>query len=320
MKYSYENVWGRKLRLRSLLGEVKRSILPGRNLWPEKMRVQAALKQYRAAQGYSFDIDKPLLFTEKIVWYKLFFDREDLVRVVDKYLFKDYVNGILGEGYTVPIIGTWENVRDLRRDWDTLPSSFCLKSTLMSDGRGVKLIRNKTEEAPEQILREVRAWLKPQNTLINSFCRAYYPAKPRILAETIISDYDKPLIEYKVMCFHGEPYCTYTVTDRVSVDDRNRDILRKDYAITFFDNSWNMLDVTLGGHRRALLEKPKQYEEMLRISRRLSRGFPFVRVDFLVNEEKIYVGEMTLYPSGGLLRYEPVSFNEELGKRLQLPE
>lgn len=58
---------------------------------------------------------------------------------------------------------------------------------------------------------------------------------------------------------------------------------------------------------------------MLKVAKDLSIGFPFVRIDFYETNEQIYVGEMTLYPSGGLLKYEPKTFNKELGDQFALP-
>ena len=59
---------------------------------------------------------------------------------------------------------------------------------------------------------------------------------------------------------------------------------------------------------------------MLEIVKKLSVGFPFVRVDFFDTEEKLYLAEMTFYPGGGLFRYDPESFNKELGDLFILPK
>ena len=270
------------------------------------------MAQYKAAQGYAFDIRRPVLFTEKIVWYKLFYDRPDLVRIVDKYLFKDYIREKLGEGYTVPLLGVWEHVEDFVRDWDRLPEEFCLKSTLMSDGRCIRIIRRKSREDPNAIAREIGAWLDPGKTLINSYCRAYYKATPRILAERYLPEMNN---DYKVFCFQGEPFCTYNEHRPASSAPGTGA-----FTLTFYDLGWNKMDGTLGGYPTEETPPPAQYETMLAISRKLSAGFPFVRVDFFDCGDRLYVGEMTLYPSGGLAKYEPRRFNAELGQHFVLPE
>ena len=59
--------------------------------WPMILRVRQAMRQYNANEGHTFDLSAPKLFTEKIVWYKLFYRHRDMTRIYDKYLFKDYI-------------------------------------------------------------------------------------------------------------------------------------------------------------------------------------------------------------------------------------
>ena len=40
-------------------------------------------------------------------------------------------------------------------------------------------------------------------------------------------------------------------------------------------------------------------DEMFEIASRLSKGFPFVRIDLYCVNNKIYFGEYTFYPQGG---------------------
>ena len=64
---------------------------------------------------------------------------------------------------------------------------------------------------------------------------------------------------------------------------------------------------------------PKKLSEMIDIAEKLSNNIDFVRVDlYNPTPEKIYVGELTNYPMGGTQRFEPKTWNSELGKRLSL--
>ena len=83
--------------------------------------------------------------------------------------------------------------------------------------------------------------------------------------------------------------------------------------------NWNRIEAHIGGKPNADVPKPKHFDEMVDVARKLSDGFPFVRVDFYETSKQIYVGEMTLYPSGGLLKYEPREFNKKLGDLFELP-
>jgi len=48
------------------------------------------------------------------------------------------------------------------------------------------------------------------------------------------------------------------------------------------------------------IPKPERIEEMFTIAEILSQGFPFVRVDLYYSEGRIFFGEMTFNPDGGM--------------------
>lgn len=273
------------------------------------------MKGYSQAHGYSFDVYHPELFSEKVIWYKLFFNRPGLVNVVDKYLFKQYLADHVGKQYVVPLYGAWTDLDSFRKDWQKLPHSFCLKSTLKSDSQFIKVIHDKDLIDIEELCKEVKQWLKPKNTMLNSCCRAYYEAVPRVIAEELISGMDQSY-DYKFFCFNGKPTCIYTYANRFENDNN---AATEDYALTFYDLDWRRLEAHIGGKPNADVPKPKHFTEMLKVAEELSKPFPFIRVDFYENDERIYVGELTLYPSGGLLKYEPREFNKKLGDLFVLP-
>lgn len=283
----------------------RKNIEPSKHKWSEEKLIKGVMRGYKANHGYEFDIHNPMMFTEKIQWYKIFYKKEGLYNIVDKYLFKGYIEEKLGKGYTIPLFGAWDNLKDLEKAWDSLPNQFVLKSTLQSDSRCIEIIKDKSKVDFQKLKKELKQWLKVKNTLINSYCRAYYEAKPRILAEQYVENIENQLFDYKIFCFNGQPYCTYVVTERFV----------SEYTITFYDVEWNKIDVTLNGkpNTNISMPKPKHYDEMLEISRKLSKDFPFVRVDFFDLEDKLYIAELTFYPSGGFSKFEPNSFNKQLG-------
>ena len=284
------------------------------NTWPQKERIRGAMRQYVRALGKDaeFDIHHPVLFNEKIVSYKLFYRRDGLVNIVDKYLFKDYIRRELGDGYTIPLFGVWDSLEGLQKDWDTLPQCFVLKSTLQSDGRFIKIIRNKDDCSLADLKSELAEWLDPGKTLINSYCYAYYEAVPRIIAEEYMENIADQLYDYKIFCFDGQPYCFYVATNHFQDET--------EYPITFYDLDWKMLDVHYGKHRRQEIEKPAHMDEMIEIAKKLSAGFPFARVDFFDLPDKVYCAELTLYPGGGLNYYYPREFNVKMGEMFHFPE
>ena len=298
------------MKLPQFIRDIKERLRPARYKWSQSRLIKANTNTYNNYHGYKMDINNPQTFTEKIQWYKFYYDNDKFVNIVDKYLFKNYIKEKLGEGYTIPFLGYWTNIKDLEKDWDKLPEEFCLKSTLSSGGLNIKMIHNKSTIDFKKLRKELRGWLKPKNTMLDSYCKAYYKATPGILAEEYMQNVKDQLFDYKFFCFDGEPYCIYTAVEHFS---------EKGSTITFYDLNWKKLDVQYGNHEVGDLPKPKHFEEMITISKKLSQGFPFIRIDFFNTEDKLLIAEMTLYPGGGLTPYHPKSFDETLGHLFKLP-
>lgn len=270
---------------------------------------------YKYNFGMELDLAEPTTFTEKIQWYKLYYDNLVLNECVDKYRFKEYIKNQLGEGiYTIPIFGVWDNIGDLMRDWDSLPEELVLKSTVQSDGNFIKLIHHRSAVNKAALRKECKAWFKTKNTLINSYCRAYYGLKPRIIAEKYEKEIGDQLYDYKVFCFGGQPFCVYVAEDHFK-DSVNG----KDYPISFFDLDWNLMNVSYGEHAVKQVHKPERFDEMIELSKKLSEDFPFVRVDFFQTSERLYIAEMTFYPGGGFVPYHPQEFDQQMGELFALP-
>lgn len=294
--------------------KLRRHFEKPKNKWPTERLVMNLKKGYLHDHGRELNMDNPVLFTEKLQWYKVFYDNENLTRAVDKYLFKGYIAEKLGEGYTIPYYGVYDSVKSLIDDWSSLPDTFILKSTVQSDGRFIKVIHNKSAIDPTSLKRELKEWLIVKNTLVNSYCRAYYGAVPRIIAEKYVEQIDNQLFDYKIFCFKGVPYCAYAAMDHFKNGTNSNE-----YPISFYDMEWNLLDVQYGNHKIEEIPKPIHFEQMKEIAKKLSEEFPFVRVDFFDTEEKLYIAELTFYPGGGNTGYHPLDFDEELGKNFILP-
>ena len=80
------------------------------------------------------------------------------------------------------------------------------------------------------------------------------------------------------------------------------------------------MDVKRPGHPNSVipLEKPILLEEMLSLSKILSRDIPFLRVDFYIIENKIYFGELTFFPASGMSKFEPKEWDETFGNYINL--
>ena len=59
---------------------------------------------------------------------------------------------------------------------------------------------------------------------------------------------------------------------------------------------------------------------MKMISKKLSRGMPFVRIDFYEIMDKLYFGEITFFPASGLEKFKPKEWNYILGDMINIKD
>ena len=271
--------------------------------FPQDRLKKADMKLFRMHMGYSFDLNNPKTFCEKIQWYAFNWHYEEIVKATDKVLFKDYIEQRLGPGYTIPLLGHWTDINEFKKAWSGFPERFVLKSNLSADENNMKIVLDKSKENLYDVVKEVKRWLNPRNTQLNCVHCNFYRSTPQILAEEYRTNRDGKLFDYKFFCFDGEPYCIY---------------VNPPGNITFYSLDWRKLDVQYGKYPTGTCDKPKHFEEMISIARELSGEYPFVRVDFYDTDEQLYLGEMTFNPGGGMLKYKPKSFDEELGKMFDI--
>lgn len=259
---------------------------------------------------YYLDLKHPKTFNQKLQWLKLNYIDPAQSRCVDKCEFKKYVAEQIGEGYTLPMYGAWDDESDI--DFDALPEKFVLKSNVQSDGRHIIVVRDKSKLDQDKLRTVLSSWLLRRNNLCSSFCGAYKTVEPKILAEEYLEGFDNTLTDYKFMCFNGKAEMLFVVADR-----------KKKMCVNFYDLDWNLLPFTRKYPNTDYpLSKPKNFDLMLELANKLAAPFPFVRVDFYesADGEHVYVGELTFYPGGGYETFQPMEWDYKLGEMLQLPE
>ncbi len=277
-----------------------------------KEREEILRKAYYRATGKTIDFGNVKTFNEKIQWLKLYWDHPDLSKVVCKYNFKQYIAEKIGSEYTIDLLGVYSTIEEI--DWNALPNQFVLKSNSSGDGVGVKIIRDKSACDIDELKKEMAEWLKPRQTLINSFCRAYYDVTPLIVAEKYVEQENGQLYDYKFFCFNGKPEFAYVAIDHFSEEGK----LGEPSKISCYSLDWERMDVRYGNHKQNNVPAPKRLKDMIEISEKLSREFPFVRVDFFEVNDDIFVSELTFYPGGGFAQLSD-EIQKCWGDKLKLP-
>lgn len=281
-----------------------------REQWDEKKIELVARKIFEEKQGYPLDLENPKTMNEKIFWLKLNYHDPMVTKCCDKFCVKEYVEDVLGPGYSIPTIQSWDRAEDI--DFSRLPEQYVLKVN-WSSGYNI-IVKDKTIIDEQEIRKKVAHWMKPeQNSYYQTYNWGYKNMKPVVYAEEYMEQIAGQLYDYKFFCCNGKVNFWFIATDRYEDGKLTHD---------FFDMNFNKLEFDYGGraHSTQKLEKPRFYEEMLRCAERLSKPFPFVRVDFYEIGDAFYVGEMTFYPGGGVLKFDPLEWDYKLGEYIILPE
>jgi len=259
--------------------------------------------------GKALNLDNPQTFNEKLQWLKLHDHNPLYTTLVDKYEVKQYIKEKLGEEYVIPIIGgPWTSVDDI--NFNELPNQFVLKCT--HDSGGIVICRDKTKLDVEAAKKKLKKALKTK-FYYGSREWPYKNVKPRIIAEKYMeNESTDELIDYKLMCFNAKVKAIFTCSERFSDGGMK---------VTFFDTDWKKLPFERHYPVSSVdIEKPKTYEEMIKIAEKLSTNMSFVRIDFYEIQNKIYFGEFTFYPGSGFEEFNPEIWDLKLGNWIMLPK
>lgn len=255
------------------------------------------------------NLDNPQTFSEKIQWLKLYNRRPEYTMMVDKLAVKDYVAGIIGSEYIIPTLGVWNRPEDI--DFDSLPNQFVLKTTHGGGSGGVFICKDKSQMDERLVVEKMKKAMK--GDIYKGYREwPYKNVKRRIIAEIYIGNQCEDLKDYKFFCFNGEPkYCQV-------IGGRN-------YAMTidFFDTTWNhqpFHEPKQFPFSLKPVNSPHSLQLMLELSRKLSKGIPFLRVDFYEIDNHPLFGELTFYPTSGFGGFNPEEWDETLGGYITLPE
>lgn len=264
--------------------------------------------RFKNRVGYWPHLNHPRTFNEKLQWLKLNDRHAEYTQMVDKIDAKKYVASIIGDKYIIPTLGVWNSVDEI--EWDKLPNQFVIK--VSSDSGGIVVCKDKQtldiEKAKEKL---TNGWGK--NYYVHNKEYPYRDLTPRIIAEEYKEDESGyELRDYKIFCFNGEPKILFVASDRQKAGE--------DTKFDFFDLNWNHLPFTNGHpNSKEHIAKPKNFEEMLGIAKKLSVGIPQVRIDLYNCNGQIYFGEITFFHWSGMTAFDPVEWDFKLGKMIKLP-
>ena len=220
---------------------------------------------------------------------------------------KKYIADKIGEQYVIPTLGVWDKFEDI--NFNELPNQFVLKCT--HDSGGLVVCKDKSK------LDLKKARKKIEKSLANNYYLwtrewPYKGVKPRIIAEKYMEDQETgELRDYKFFCFNGEPKLMFVATERGV----------KNTKFDFYDMQFNHMNIVQHyPNSVSAIRKPEHFEKMIELTKKLSEGFPHVRVDFYEANGQVYFGEMTFYHFGAIVPFETKEWDKKIGDWLVLPE
>lgn len=147
-----------------------------------------------------------------------------------------------------------------------------------------------------------------QNCSINGCIGKYCSISHNVV--TLIGSH--PSHDYKFYCMNGKSMYVMVCEDRE---------IGKKAKYFYFDKAWNMMPYSQDAldDPDRVIPKPEGIDLAFEYAEKLSKEFPFVRVDLYIVDGKVYFGELTFTPSAGLDTGRLPATDRILGDQLVLP-
>ncbi len=257
---------------------------------------------YRIRMPKKLNIKDPKTLNEKLMWLKLYrYNASPLTcECSDKVAVRDYVKRHDCEKYLVPSCGVYDKPEDI--PWDDLPNKFVVK---WNYGSGFNIFCTDKKTFDKQAaIDKLNRWKKSKFWRLYSELQ-YENIEQKLLVEEWIETADGlPPRDYKIFCSYGEPKLLFVASERIE------DHTKFDY----YYPDWTWIPVK-NNHPNAgdVLPRPAELDEMLEAASKLSKEFPIVRVDFYLEQGRIYFGELTFSHFGCRTPFEPDEYDRIFG-------
>lgn len=238
------------------------------------------------------NLHAPVCFNEKVLYRKsVYGDHDTYRRLTDKIAVRDHVAARIGERYLIPLLYSTADPTSLL----TFPRWV---HTVIKPNHGAGMVEVLLDEPDDRrkqaLLESCTRWLQTDYSKVVREIH-YRGIPPCILVEQYIGDGTQAPVDYKFHMFK-QPDGSFQYVLQVIY---NR--LQPPLAMTFFVNN---LDEPYHRIRDAGQSPPcgqALLQQALELSKTLAADFDYVRVDWYIQEGRIYFGELTFTPGAGLV-------------------
>lgn len=239
--------------------------------------------QYRKVYGRYLHFESPKTLSEKINILKLRKQSNHKIVCSDKVTVKDYIKNRGLRVDLIPNLDVVDSFFDIK--WDKYPRPYIVK---VSNGSGQQVI---IYDNNIKLSIKVNFFLR---SLLRHYIYAkesvYSYSKKRFIIEPYLSSNLEPLNDYKVYCFNGVPKF-------IQINDYSK----PNHGRMMIDEAFKYYPYPFASGKETSVDIPdvRSLNQIMELSADISIIFDFVRIDYYIFEERIYLGEMTFYPMGG---------------------
>ena len=175
------------------------------------------------------------------------------------------------------------------------------------------IIKNKNEflnnkQLFEQVKKQMTGWLEQNFCWWGGFELQYLNIKPKILIEPLLRE--KLYIqseEINIYCFAGE------------VEFIIKQFINGENIISYYDKHCNSIEPIFNTIEKIIYKNAdNNIRQTIALSKSLSKKFDFVRVDWMIYQNKIYFTELTFTPYSGFQTFKNKKINIQFGNLINL--
>ena len=267
--------------------------------------------KFKKVFGRPIDWKNPKSFNEKINWLKIYDRNPKYHLLVDKFRVKSIVADIIGAEHIIPTIaGGFTQVSEI--DKAQLPDKFVIKCN--HDSASVIICKDKAKFD----------WAYAEYKLKWCMAHDYYHYENKqwaykgidrcFFVEQYVEDEKTHNIpDYRFFCFNGKVKC-------INVD-MGRFTDESGVKVNSFDTEWNLIPCQHNhDNYQGVIQRPEALDEMIETAERLAQyvGNPFTRIDLYYINGRIFFGEITFYPVGGMGYIKPFEYDLLFGSWIDL--
>ena len=243
-------------------------------------------------------------YDEKIHYLSSHLYGKKFAKYADKYEVRQYVSELGLEKYLIPLIGVWNSTKDI--DFTKLPKEYILKANHGSGELFYEIVRDNKKVDHEAIRLKMNRAMQTDYGIISEEYQYRYIKRKIICEQLLVEQGQNMLDDYKIICSYGKAKAILVCADR----NKGRD---------YYSLEWEYLNYVKDEYKsKKLHKKPKNLDEMISVAEKLSKPFPYARIDLYCVNGKIYFGEITLTPSGGNHKNLTEFGQKELGKMIEV--